>query len=129
MRASCCSAGKLPRPRPAPRVTEIHAGSVITGNGWKVTAGHAQHAQPYPECVALRLDTNEGSICYSGDSGGVVDCLVQLTEQIDQPTIRGQIVHEIRQVFDGKLVWGEDLMKLGVVNAQVSTIERRQPAG
>jgi ribonuclease Z len=168
--------GKLPRPRPAPRVTEIRAGSVITGNGWKVTVGHAQHAQPYLECVALRLDSSEGSICYSGDSGGVADSLVQLakgcdlfiamnhfftgteptpafraatgnhrdnaeiarragvktlvlthlTEQIDQPTIREQIVHEIRQIFDGKLVWGEDLMKLGVVNAQVSTIENKR---
>jgi len=170
--------GKLPRPRPAPRVTEIHAGSVITGNGWKVTVGHAQHAQPYLECVALRLDTAEGSICYSGDSGGVADSVVQLakgcdlfiamnhfftgteptpafraatgnhrdnaeiarragvktmvlthlTEQIDQPTIREQIVHEIRQVFDGKLVWGEDLMKLGMVNARISTIETKQAA-
>jgi ribonuclease Z len=135
----------------------------------------AQHAQPYLECVALRLDTSEGSICYSGDSGGVADSLVQLakgcdlfiamnhfftgteptpafraatgnhrdnaeiarragvktlvlthlTEQIDQPTIREQIVHEIRQVFDGKLVWGEDLMKLGVVNATITAIERK----
>jgi ribonuclease Z len=168
--------GKLPRPRPAPRVTEIRTGSVIDGNGWKVTVGHAQHAQPYLECVALRLDTSEGSICYSGDSGGVADSLVQLakgcdlfiamnhfftgteptpafraatgnhrdnaeiarragvktlvlthlTEQIDQPAIREQIVHEIRQVFDGKLVWGEDLMKLGLANAPVSTIETKR---
>ena len=42
---------------PHPRVTEIHAGSVIDGNGWKITVAHAQHAQPYLECVALRLDT------------------------------------------------------------------------
>jgi ribonuclease Z len=170
--------GKLPRPRPAPRVTEIQAGSVITGTGWKVTVGHAQHAQPYLECVALRLDTAEGSICYSGDSGGVADSLVQLakgcdlliamnhffsgteptpafraatgnhrdnaeiarragvktlvlthlTEQIDQPAIREQIVHEIRQVFDGKLILGEDLMKLGVANAKVAAIEPKTGA-
>jgi ribonuclease Z len=167
--------GTLPRPRPAPRVTEIRAGSVVEGTGWKITVGHAQHAQPYLECVALRLDTSEGSICYSGDSGGVANSLVQLakgcdlfiamnhffsgseptaafrqatgnhrdnaeiakragvktlvlthlTEQIDQPTIREQIVHEIRQIFDGKLVWGEDLMKLGLADATVSTIERK----
>lgn len=167
--------GTLPRPRPAPRVTEIHAGSVVEGTGWKITVGHAQHAQPYLECVALRLDTSEGSICYSGDSGGVANSLVQLakgcdlfiamnhffsgseptaafrlatgnhrdnaeiakragvktlvlthlTEQIDQPTIREQIVHEIRQIFDGKLVWGEDLMKLGLVDARLSAIERK----
>jgi ribonuclease BN (tRNA processing enzyme) len=52
--------GKLPRRRPAPQVTEIHAGSVIEGNGWKVTVGHAQHVQPYLECLACRLDTEGG---------------------------------------------------------------------
>jgi len=168
--------GTLPRLRPAPRVTEIHAGSVVNGAGWKITVGHAQHAQPYLECLALRLDTAVGSICYSGDSGGTVDSVVQLakgcdvfiamnhfftgteptpafraatgnhldnaqvakragaktlvlthlTEQIDRPGIREQIVHEIQAVYDGTVIWGEDLMKLGVVNAKVSTIETKQ---
>jgi ribonuclease Z len=168
--------GKLPRLRPAPRVTEIHTGSVVDGNGWKITVAHAQHAQPYLECVALRLDTPEGSICYSGDSGGIADSVVQLakgcdvfiamnhffsgseptpafraatgnhldnaqiakragaktmvlthlTEQIDRPGIREQIVHEIQEIYNGTVIWGEDLMKLGVVNAKVSTIETKQ---
>lgn len=167
--------GTLPRLRPAPTVTEIHAGSVIEGAGWKITVAHAQHAQPYLECVALRLDTAEGSICYSGDSGGVANSVVQLargcdlfiamnhffsgteptpafrlatgnhldnaevarragvktmvlthlTDQIDQPTIREQIIHEIRQVFDGRLIWGEDLMTLNTAGAKVAAIERR----
>jgi ribonuclease Z len=171
--------GKLPRLRPAPRVTEIHTGSVVKGNGWTITVGHAQHAQPYLECVALRLDTAEGSICYSGDSGGVPDSLVQLakgadlfiamnhffsgseptpafrqatgnhldnaevakragvktmvlthlTEQIDQPTIREQIIHEIRKVYDGKLIWGEDLMRLNTAGAKLANIEPRTGAG
>jgi ribonuclease BN (tRNA processing enzyme) len=168
--------GKLPRQRPAPRVSEIHAGSIVEGNGWKVTVGHAQHAQPYLECLALRLDTKEGSLCYSGDSGGTADSLVALAKgcdmlivmnhyfsgtepsaayraatgnhrdnaliaqragvkvlvlthllgQIDQPTIREQIVHEIQDVFDGKVVWGEDLMRLGLSGLTVSGIETRQ---
>jgi ribonuclease Z len=61
--------GKPPRKPPAPGVTEIHAGSVIEGSGWKVTVGHAQHVQPYLECLAFRIDAKEGSICYTGDSG------------------------------------------------------------
>jgi ribonuclease Z len=167
--------GRPPRKRPAPRVTEIHAGSVVEGNGWKVTVGHAQHVQPYLECLAFRLDTKEGSICYTGDSGPS-DTIVELAKgcdilihmnhyfsgtepspayraacgnhrdnaiiakragaktlvlthllaQIDQPGIREQIVHEIQQVFDGKVVWGEDLMRLGLSGARVSTIERGQ---
>ena len=164
--------GKLPRRRPAPRVTEIHAGSTIDGNGWKITVGHAQHAQPYLECLALRLETKEGTLCYSGDSGGISNELIEfargsdmlivmnhyfsgtepsaayrgatgnhrdnaliakragvktlvlthLTAQIDLPGIREQIVHEIQQVFDGKVIWGEDLMRLGITGAKVSTI-------
>jgi ribonuclease BN (tRNA processing enzyme) len=167
--------GTLPRKRPAPRVTEIHAGSVVEGSGWKITAGHAQHAQPYLECLALRLDTNEGSLCYTGDTGlsdavvalakgsdmliamnhyysgtepstayraatgnhsdnallaqraGVkVLVLTHLLEQIDRPTIREQIVHEIRKVFDGKVVWGEDLMRLTLAGTSVGAIETRR---
>ena len=52
--------------------------------------------------------------------------LTHLLAQIDQPGIREQIVHEIQEVFDGKVIWGEDLMKLGVVNAKVTTIETKQ---
>jgi ribonuclease Z len=167
--------GKPPRSRPNPRVTEIHAGSVIDGNGWKITVGHAQHVQPYLECLAFRIDTKEGAICYSGDSGphdSIVELargcdvlihmnhhfsgteptpayraavgshkdnaltakragvktlvLVHLLAQIDHPGIREQIVHEIQEVFDGTVIWGEDLMKLGVTNARVTTIETKQ---
>jgi ribonuclease BN (tRNA processing enzyme) len=61
--------GTLPRERPAPRVREIHPGDVIAGDGWRVTVGHAQHVEPYLECLAFRLDADAGSVCYSGDSG------------------------------------------------------------
>jgi hypothetical protein len=47
-----------------------------------------------------------------------------LLAQIDQPGIREQIVHEIQQVFDGKVVWGEDLMRLGLSGSRVSTIDQ-----
>jgi ribonuclease BN (tRNA processing enzyme) len=166
--------GTLPRKRPAPRVTEIHAGSVVKGNGWTVTAGHAQHVQPYLECLALRLDTKEGSICYTGDSGAS-DSIVELAKgcdilihmnhyfsgteptpayraacgnhrdnaiiakragvktlvlthllaQIDLPGIREQIVHEIQDVFDGKVIWGEDKMRLSISGSRVANIEPR----
>ena len=166
--------GKPPRHRPAPRVTEVHAGSVVDGNGWKVTVGHAEHVQPFLECLAFRLDTKEGSLCYSGDSGrsdsivelakgcdmlihmnhyfsgtepsaayraacgnhrdnaetakraGVkVLVLTHMLAQIDQPGIREQIVHEIQEVFPGKVIWGEDLMRLGLSGVQVAAIESR----
>jgi len=69
--------GTLPRRRPAPIVSELHAGATISGDGWTMTAGQAQHVQPYLECLAYRLDTPEGSVCYSGDSGPC-DAIIEL---------------------------------------------------
>ena len=43
--------------------------------------------------------------------------------QIDQPRLREQIVHEIQEVFDGKVVWGEDLMRLTFAGPVVANIE------
>ena len=74
--------GKAPRKRPAPVVREIHAGDVVQGNGWKITVGHARHVQPYLECLALRLDAPDGSVCYSGDSGAS-DEVIELARGCD----------------------------------------------
>jgi ribonuclease BN (tRNA processing enzyme) len=139
-----------------------------------VTVGHAQHVQPYLECLAFRFDSKEGSICYTGDSGpsdSIVDLakgcdilihmnhyfsgtepspayraacgnhrdnaviakragvkalvLTHLLAQIDRPGIREQIVHEIRQVFDGKVIWGQDLMRLTPADGVMTNIESR----
>ena len=49
--------------------------------------------------------------------------LTHLLAQIDQPRVREQIVQEIRQQFDGRVVWGEDLMQLTFALPQVAKIE------
>jgi ribonuclease BN (tRNA processing enzyme) len=164
--------GQLPRKRPEPRVTEVHPGSVVQGRAWRVTVGHAAHVQPQLECLALRIDSDEGSLCYSGDSGACPELtelargcdvlihmnhhfsgtepsaayraacgnhednarmaqeagvktlvLTHLLPQIDQPGIREEIVHAIRRVFEGRVIWGEDLMQIAVDRQGVSTIE------
>jgi ribonuclease Z len=74
--------GTLPRQRPAPVVTELRPGAVVSGNGWRVTAGHAAHVQPYLECLAFRLETKNGAVCYSGDSGPC-DELIELARGCD----------------------------------------------
>ena len=61
---------------------EIHAGEVVTGEGWTMTVGHAAHVQPYLECLAFRLDSGDGSVCYSGDSGPC-DAIVELARGCD----------------------------------------------
>ena len=75
--------GTLPREGPAPRVREVHAGDVVEGGRWTVRVGHASHVQPYLECLAFRLDAREGSLCYSGDSGGVCEELIELAKGCD----------------------------------------------
>jgi ribonuclease BN (tRNA processing enzyme) len=49
--------------------------------------------------------------------------LVHLLAQIDQPRLREQIVHEIQREFDGKVVWGEDLMQLSLTGPAIANIE------
>ena len=61
--------GKEPRRRPEPMVTEIGSGSVIETAHWRLEAIEVPHAQPYLTCLALRLDTDSGSVVYSGDTG------------------------------------------------------------
>lgn len=164
--------GELPRLRPAPQVTEVQAGDVVHGGRWTMKVGHAQHVQPQLECVAYRLDSAEGSVCYSGDSGlcdelaalasgadilimmnhhlsgtepteayrsacgnhvdnaslaqkaGVkMMVLTHILQQIDRPGLRERILHEIQEVFTGRVVWGEDLMSLELPEPTRSGIE------
>ena len=61
--------GRLPRAWPAPEVHEIASTEVVKGGNWAVTTTSAIHAQPQLQCYAYRLDCDEGSFVYSGDSG------------------------------------------------------------
>lgn len=75
--------GKPPRKWPRPEVTEVRPGDVVETDRWKVTVGEVSHVQPYLECYGYRMDTEEGSFCYSGDSGAVCEDLVKLAEGCD----------------------------------------------
>jgi len=94
----------------SPNVTEIHAGSVIAGAGWKITVGHAQHVEPY----------------LGASPSASIPATDRPATPIDQPSVRERIVHEIQNVFEGRVIWGEDLMRLTPADARVSTIESRQ---
>jgi len=74
--------GKEPRPPPAPDVREIESGDVIETDHWRVRVVEVPHAQPYLTCLAYRLDTEAGSVVYSGDSGPS-EALEQLAKGCD----------------------------------------------
>jgi ribonuclease BN (tRNA processing enzyme) len=49
--------------------------------------------------------------------------LTHLLAEIDRREVREQIVHDIAQRFDGRVIWGEDLMRLTIAADGVTTIE------
>jgi ribonuclease BN (tRNA processing enzyme) len=72
-----------PRKWPRPEVTELTANGKVQGKGWTLTVAPASHVQPWLECYAYRFDSAEGSVCYSGDSGGVAPALIELARGCD----------------------------------------------
>jgi len=73
----------MPRQRPYPNVREVEPGHVITGKDWTVAVGLAHHFQPYLECYGYRVETAEGSVCYSGDNGLAGTGIIELAKNAD----------------------------------------------
>ena len=136
---------------------------MIETDRWRVRAVEVPHAQPYLTCLALRFDTDAGSLVYSGDSGpsraleqlaqgcdvlihmcsyisGSVDnhatrigtsghleaartaaaagarrlVATHIYNQFDRPGVRERVIAEMAGIYDGVIVFGEDLMELSV---------------
>jgi len=75
--------GVPPRKWPKPEITELKPTDKVQGKNWTLTVAPASHVQPWLECYAYRLDCDEGSVCYSGDSGGVAPALIELAKGCD----------------------------------------------
>jgi ribonuclease BN (tRNA processing enzyme) len=149
------------RPWPSPEVLEVKHKDVIHEKGWQVKAAEVIHQQPFLKCLAYRIETPQGSLTYSGDTGYPCPALTELaeqsdvmihmchwisgtsmsktgsghleaakaardakvktlvlshfTEQLDVPGIKEKLVCEILDIFDGNVIWGEDLMEIGLV--------------
>lgn len=75
--------GTPPREKPSPAVREVTGGDVIEGDGWRITTGAARHFQPILECLGYRIETDAGTVVYSGDSGGVLPSMIELAKDCD----------------------------------------------
>ena len=141
---------------------DLVAGDVVSGNGWKVTAAEVEHAQPYLESLAYRVDSDEGSVVFSGDTRPcdsltdlardvdllVMECvrseddmsegsrlaetgsrgcaetavaagakkmvLIHQHVSLDDPVIKTKIIAEVKSIYDGPLIWGEELLEIDV---------------
>lgn len=61
--------GTLPRPWPAPQITEIEPGFTFEGDGWHLETAQATHAQPILECLGYSFEAEGKKFVYSGDTG------------------------------------------------------------
>jgi len=61
--------GLLPRPEPSLDVSDVGPGKVVEHDHWAVTAARAYHVQPWLDSLAYRVDSDEGSIVFAGDTG------------------------------------------------------------
>ncbi len=151
--------GTLPRTPPSIDVADMVAGDVLRAENWTVTTAAAHHVQPWLESLAYRLDSDEGSIIVTGDTGpsesvvelatgadtmvsictyvqsdiegtpeasyqcGSVDVakmaqaagverliLVHQVHMLDAVGEMERALRDIHQHFDGKVVWGQELM-------------------
>ena len=60
--------GTLPRRPPKIHSKDVGPGTVAKGKHWEVTAATVEHVQPYLDSLAYRIDGDEGSIVFSGDT-------------------------------------------------------------
>jgi len=74
--------GTLPRPWPAPVVTEIEPGFSFDGDGWRLGSCSVPHAQPLLSCMAFSVDCDGRRFVYSGDAG-LCDSLRALAQDAD----------------------------------------------
>ena len=159
--------GTLPRRPPRVDALDIDATFELEEAGFTIRAADSVHAQPFLESVAYRIDSQEGSIVFTGDTEPV-DTVVELAQgadmlvcmcwdtdeamaaeglsrgmtgipsaatlavragvgtlvlahiapHLDSPSVRDGALRDAATVFDGRIVFGEELMTLDVVGSR-----------
>lgn len=74
--------GTIPRPWPAPEVTEIAPGFAFEGTGWTLSSCEVPHAQPALSCMAFAVESAGRKFVYSGDAG-ICEALTALSAEAD----------------------------------------------
>lgn len=60
--------GNLPRKIPKVHAKDIQPKELITGPDWTIECSRVEHVQPYLDSLAYRVNTEKGSIVFSGDT-------------------------------------------------------------
>jgi ribonuclease Z len=158
--------GTLPRRPPQIDAFDIDATFVLEEDGFAVRAADTVHAQPFLESVAYRIDSDQASIVFTGDTEPV-DSVVELARgadmqicmcwdtdtamemdglsrgmtgtpsagmlaaqagirtlvlthvgpHLDSPSVREKGLRDAAAIFDGRIVFGEELRTLDVAGS------------
>ena len=159
--------GTLPRRAPHIDAVDVDATFVLEEEGFSVRAADTVHAQPLLESVAYRVDSEQASIVFTGDTEPV-DSVVELARgadmlicmcwdidtameaeglsrgmtgtpsaallatqagvrtlvlthiapHLDSPSVREAALRDAVEVFDGRIVFGEELQVLDVAGSR-----------
>ena len=74
--------GTLPRLPPKVSARDVGSGLVYSADDWVVTAAPADHVQPWLDSLAYRVDCDEGSFVFTGDTSPC-DSVVKLAKDAD----------------------------------------------
>ena len=74
--------GTLPRLPPKVSARDVGSGLVYSADDWVVTAAPADHVQPWLDSLAYRVESDEGSFVFTGDTSPC-DSVVKLAKDAD----------------------------------------------
>ena len=66
----------------------------------------------WPEQPSLSIASQPAPFFAGALSAGRGLVLTHVLEQIDQPGVRERIAEKISEIYDGNVIWGEDLMEV-----------------
>jgi len=124
--------GLLPRPKPAYNVIDIGPGEVIKKDHWTVTTAEAKHMEPYLQTLAYRVDSDEGSIVFSSDTGPC-ETVKKLAEGADtllvhcwdhQEKMAADLAKVIAGTLDSAKIGQESRVKRIILSHQGSNLAR-----
>ena len=67
---------------PVVNARDVRPGVVAKGKTWEVIAAPAEHVQPYLDSLAYRVNTEEGSYVFTGDTA-ICDSVIDLAKGAD----------------------------------------------
>ncbi|MCA9860947.1 MAG: MBL fold metallo-hydrolase [Thermomicrobiales bacterium] len=90
-----------------PEIVELSRGADVLVHMNHYFSG-TEPTEIYRKTCGNHIDTAK----VARDAGVGTVVLTHMLEQIDQPGIRERIIREMAEIFDGDIIWGEDLMEI-----------------